>query len=228
MSTPGGWYAQQAKSNPDLFRVVFDFNCRPQFWVHSEVIERLPECAVIQALANATHGTTHLASWLTRTLQLDMHEPIWDFEDPRRRLNLLSSETLTRLASFAGAALCWPRIASIIGKAEIQALKNTLGEEAHAFALRGARFIVPEKDAILPEGDTPIHQHVKDLGWNLITSAACDDADPVQQRFVLKLPSAVASKLIQRVPVEVRERAWNRIRKISAEVLTEGEMKCFA
>ncbi|MDH4454806.1 MAG: SctK family type III secretion system sorting platform protein [Verrucomicrobiota bacterium] len=228
MSTPGGWYAQQAKANPDLFRVVFDFNHRPQYWVHPEVMDRLPEAAVVKALAGATHGTAHLASWMRRILELDAHEPVWDFEEPRRRLNLLAPETLAKIARFAAAALSWPRLASVIGKVQIQEIKSTFGEDAHSFALRRARFIVPETDAILPESDKPLYDNALELGWNLLTSAACDESDPIQQRFVLKLPTAVAEKTLLRVQQDVREHAWNRIRKISAEVLTEGETKCFA
>ncbi len=222
------WYAQQAKANPDLFRVVFDFNRHPQFWVHPEVMERLPEATVVKALAGVTHGTSHLASWMCRTLELDAHEPVWDFEEPRRRLNLLAPETLAKIARFAAAALSWPRIASVIGKVQIQEIKGTFGEDAHSFALRRARFIVPESDAVLPESDKSLYDHAMELGWNLLTSAACDEADPIQQRFMLKLPVAIAEKTLLRVPQDVRERAWNRIRKISTEVLTEGETKCFA
>ncbi|GEP43729.1 SctK family type III secretion system sorting platform protein [Brevifollis gellanilyticus] len=228
MSTPGGWYAQQAKANPDLFRVVFDFNSRPQYWVHPEVMDRLPDAKVVKALAGATHGSAHLAKWLRNILDLNAHEPVWDFEEPRRRLNLLAPETLAKLARFAAAALSWPRIASVIGKVQMQEIKSTFGEDAHSFALRRARFIIPESDAVLPESDKPLYDNAMELGWNLLTSAACDEADPIQQRFVLKLPMAVAERTLRRVPQDIRERAWNRIRKISTEVLTEGETKCFA
>jgi hypothetical protein len=228
MSTSGGWYAQQAKANPDLFRVVFDFNHRPQFWVHPQVVEGLPEAAVVKALAEAKHGTTHLAGWLSRTLELDVHEPEWDFEDTRRRLNLLAPETLAKIARFAAAALSWPGIASVIGKVQMQEIKSSFGEDAHSFALRRARFIVPEIDAVLPESDKPLYDNAIELGWNLLTSAACDEADSIQKRFMLKLPLAIAKKTPRSVPQDIRERAWNRIRKISTEVLTEGETKCFA
>jgi|GEM_PF-1735514 len=228
MSTRGGWYASQAKTNPDLFRVIFDFNHRPQFWLHPEVLARFPEAAVIRVLATGTHGHHHLASWLTRALHLDACDPVWDFQEPRLRVALLSPETLTRLARYTGVALCWPRIASIIGRQQIQEIKASLGEDAYAFSLRRARFIVPENEVILPNQETSITDHVMDVGWNVLASSTGDESDAIRERLSLKLPLQVAKKVRWRVTPELREQAWSRVRQISREVLTAGESKCFA
>ena len=228
MSTHNVWYAAQAKVNPDLFRVIFDFNRRPQFWLHPAVARTLPEAPLVNILASSRHGQGHLAVWLERALGLEAHAPVWDFEEPRRRLTLLGPQALARLAKFAGAALTWPAIVSVIGKSQMQEIRSDLGEDAHAFALRRARLLVPEKDAVLPEANAPLVAHALDLGWNLVTTAAYDELDAIRNRFTLKLPPAVAEKFRRRVDPEVRERAWSRIRQISREVLTEGEQKCFA
>ncbi|TDU70700.1 YOP protein translocation protein K (YscK) [Prosthecobacter fusiformis] len=228
MSTRGGWYASQAKTNPDLFRAIFDFNHRPQFWLHPEVIARFPEAAVIRVLATGTHGHHHLASWLTRVLQLDDYDPVWDFQESRLRIALLSPETLTRLARYTGVALCWPRIASIIGRQQLHEIKASIGEDAHAFALRRARFIVPENEAILPKQETSLIDHVMDIGWNVLASSSGDESGAIRERLALKLPLQVAKKVTWHVTPELRDQAWNRVRQISREVLTVGESKCFA
>ena len=228
MSTRGGWYASQAKTNPDLFRVIFDFNYRPQFWLHPEVIARFPEAAVIRVLSTGSHGHHHLASWLTRALSLDACDPFLDFHEPRLRIALLSPETLTRLARYIGAALCWPRITSVIGRQQIQEIKASIGEDAHAFALRRARLIVPENEAILPDSETSLIDHVMDIGWDVLASSCSHESDAVSQRLALKFPLQVAGKVTWRVTPELRDRAWNRVRQISREVLTAGESKCFA
>src|SRR4051794_35939795 len=116
MSVRGGWYAEQAKVNPDLFRVIYDFNRRPQHWIHPSVVESLPHAPVLHALASTNHGASHVSAWLMRELGLDRDEASWMFEEPRSRLVLLSSSTLRRLASYAGAACCWPRVSTTIGR----------------------------------------------------------------------------------------------------------------
>jgi len=228
MKPHSGWYVQQAKANPDLFRVVYDFNCRPQFWLHSAVTEELPHAVVVRALAGAAHGGSHLAAWLSKTLGLGAQEAVWDFQEPRRRLALLSPESLLKLARFAGAALCWPRLSSVIGRTEIQEIKAAIGEDAYSFALRRARLLVAQKDALVPQSGEPLMPQVIEAGWSLVATAASDDADSVQQRLMLKLPPSVAKKTVRPVDPDLRARAWSLIRKISPAVFTEGESKCFA
>jgi len=228
MSASGHWYVSQAKSNPDLFRVIFDFNRRPQHWLHPEVVDQLPEAKVVQALSQSSYGHSHLASWLTRVFELEASEAVWDFQETRRRLTLLSPATLSQLACFTGAALSWPRLAAIIGKQQIQSLKATLGERAHAFALRRARMIVPENETILPTQGINLTDHVLNLGWQMVIHAAYDEEKAIRKRFALKLPLAVQEKAHGATAPELRDRAWSRVRQISREVLTQGEMKCFA
>ena len=224
------WYAKQAKLNPDLFRVIFDFNMRPQYWVHPQVINSLPHCTVVQALANTTRGSAHLSAWLSRELRLGNGEACWDFEEPRRRLALLGCATLNKFASYAGAAACWPRIAATIGREDLKEIKAALGDEAHVFALRRGRMIVPEKETSPPAGAVPLGEHALDVGWRMLATAVIDDKADVRKRFVLKMPPTVARALAgaDPAPAEARDKAWQRLRKISPEVLTEGESQCFA
>lgn len=228
MSSRGGWYAEQSRTNPDLFRVIFDYNRRPQHWVHSSVLDALPHAPVIKALAQSPHGSGHLAAWLLQELKLLEHAPCWDFEEPRLRLHLLSSPTLAKLARFCGAALCWPKLASIISKAEIQEVKAGLGEDAHTFALRRGRLVVQEKDTLLPDGSLSLVEHAIQVGWALVQTAALDSNPALKRRFELKLPPGKAQPVAQGFDSAQRDSAWLRVRKITPEVLTEGEMKCFA
>lgn len=229
MSTPGGWYAAQSKSNPDLFRVIFDFNRRPQFWVHESILEGMPHTPVVKALAGCWHGSRHLSKWMMRELALDKEDDCWDFEEPRRRLSLLGPETLARLARYCGAVLSWPRIVAIIGKAQIQELKAGLGEDAHAFALRRGRMLVPESETVVPENrEDPIVPHALEVGWRLLLTAVGEEEPGLSRRLSLKLPPELPDMKLGAVTLEVRERAWQRVQKVSPQVLTEGEMKCFA
>lgn len=228
MTTRGGWYAGQAKQNPDLFRAVFDFNRRPQHWVHPAVLQRLPHAEVVTALAGSYHGAGHLAGWLLKQLDLASVEACWDFEEPRRRLFLLSHATLEKLASFCGATLHWPRIAGAIGRAEIQDIKGTLGEDAHSFALRRGRMLVPEAETAPVTSGVPLSQQSLQTGWQLLATALADEDETVRRRWWLKLPPGAADALPTTAQPETRERAWQRVRRISPHVLTEGELKCFA
>ena len=225
------WYVHQAKVNPDLFRVIFDFNRRPQSWLHPEVMSALPHRHLVQALSQTNHGASHLSGWLGRELKLDSAETHWDFEEPRRRIALLSATTLHRLSCYAGSAACWPKIAAAIQRDELREVKATLGEEAHVFALRRGRLIVPEEETLSPPSGLSLAQHAMKVGWQIVSAVVENDPATVQQRFALKLPPKVAETLASEgsgLSPEFKSKAWQTLRKISNEVLTEGEAKCFA
>jgi len=226
MNSSNDWYVLQSKENPDLFRVIFDFNQRPQHWVHPQTLQGLPHSSVVRYLIESTHGGRFLAAWLAKECRLDQAGCCWDFKEPRRRLALLGADSLERLACFSGAALVWPRIAAVIAKTEIQQLKQALGEEAHRFALRRAQLIVPQETALALEEGQMLHEQALGAGWNLLLDAMADDDLAVSQRIRLKLPPSAPA-----LPTTNGERqalAWKRLRKIAPDVLTEGELKCFA
>jgi hypothetical protein len=220
------WYARQSRDNPDLFRAVFDFNKRPHYWVHEEVMNRLTQAPVIKVLATSAHGGRHLSHWLSRELGLDQAGLCWDFKEPRRRLALLGTETLTRLACFCGAALGWQAIAAVIGRAEIQQIKQTLGDEAHRFALRRARLVVPQAEALAESDGVSLARRALHRGWQLLLRAMADEDPAVSRRVRLKLPADVPE--LPAADAEVRAQAWRQLRKIAPDALTEEELKCFA
>ena len=220
------WYPAQAKANPDLFRAIFDFNCSPQFWLHERVHSSLPHQPVIQALSDSRYGARHLSRWLIQELHLVAQH--WHFEEIRLRLYLLSVGTLYRLARYCAAALTWPRIAAVIGRVEIHELKAMLGEDAHAFAMRRARFIVPQQETVSPVAGQSLGAFALSQGWGMLLRAAMHDSEALSRRLALKLPTDALDLLPDTVSDEQRHLDWTRVQKISKEVLTEGELKCFA
>ncbi len=226
MNAINDWYVLQSKENPDLFRVIFDFNKRPQHWIHPRSLEGLTHAPVIRFLVESAHGGRHLATWMCKELRLDQAGDCWDFKEPRRRLALLGAGTLEKLACFAGAALAWPRIAAVIAKAEIQQLKQALGEEAHRFALRRARLIIPQAETLQLEDGKRLDEQAIAAGWGMVLDALVDEDPAISQRIQLKLPDS--APVMSAKDKEVQNKAWKRLRKIAADVLTEGEMKCFA
>lgn len=229
MNTATGWYVEQSKVNPDLFRVIFDFNRRPQYWVHPTVLASLPHASVVTALATARCGAGHLSAWLAQQLGLKPTDDCWDFQEPRRRLFLLSSVTLERLARFCGAALHWPHIAAVIGRTDSSNLKSAIGEDAHHFAMRRGRMVVPEAETV--GGASPpagLASRCLQAGWDMIATALAQDPDGLRLKLKLKLAAVDPLMPTGDVAPEIRERAWQRIRRIGPDVFSEGELKCFA
>jgi hypothetical protein len=223
------WSASLIRTNPDLFRLIHDFNYRPSHWIHPARAAALPHAAVSTALLQRGQALPQLNRWIAGRLSMQMRETaFWDFTDPRQRLALLSHETLAKIALFCGAAWRWSRIAVIIGRSQIVELKKAIGEQAHVFALRRGRLVIDQKSAFESMPDRTLVQEIHELGWITVLTALGGECAGLLDRFVLKLPEDVPQFDFFGVNARTRDAAWQRVRKVLGEVLSKGEMKCFA
>ena len=137
-----------------------------------------------------------------------------------------SGGTSTR--SWSGAAWRWSRIAVIIGRSQIVELKKAIGEQAHVFALRRGRLVIDQKSASESIPDRTLVEEIHELGWITVLTALGGECAALLDRFVLKLPEDVPQFDFFGVNARTRDAAWQRVRKVLGEVLSKGEMKCFA
>lgn len=222
------WATKLVTGNPELFRLVHDFNLRPANWVETSRLSELPNAAVANGLLQNGHGYAEVHAWAATALKLDQQPACWDFAEPRRRIALLGHETLQRLAIFCGSALCWNRISTIIGKSQIAELKGAIGEHAYAFALRRGRMVVPQP-LPTPVGDnSTLNELIHTQGWRLLLGTMAGEAAAIMSRVSLKLPRHIDVPDEAANPPEGRDSAWSRVRKILPEVLNREELRCFA
>lgn len=211
--------------------MIHDFNERPGHWVHPERLQKIPNGSLVQTLLNEGAAQTGLHRWLIRQLGLATVPGCWDFEDPRRRLALLSHETLAKLAVFCGAAYCWKRIANIIGGAALKELKAEIGPEAHVFALRKGRQLMEAYEG--PDSQIQsdnLKDDIHSFGWRTVTRVFAGEPDPLMQRLRLKLPPHEAVEACLQIEAgdeAVREAAWKWTRRVMADVLNRKELQCF-
>ena len=223
------WYATLAQSNPDLFRLIHDFNTRPQHWVPPQRLSALPNANVVGYLSKAGHSRALLGKWVFNQLGVDPDKASWEFTEPRSRLALLSWEALEALARFSGAALRWSEIKSIIGKEDIQRLKARLGGDAHLFALQRGPFLRSAANLkTLGKNAPPLPDQAWLDGWGMVAKALAGEPLPTIERFLLKVPKEFRDVYSDNLPVEVRDGAWGFIRRVAQEVLPELELRCFA
>lgn len=223
------WTISLLKSNPDLFRLIHDFNHRPGHWLHPSRAAALPDAELTAVLLQRGHDLKRLNVILLEKLGLRELPPCWDFSEPRRRLALLRHDTLARLATFCGAALRWSRVATVIGRNQIAELKGAIGEHAHAFALRRGRLVVdPESAAQTTLPGRSLHEEIHELGWHTLLSSLSGESPALLSRLALKLPEDLPQPDYGSIGAETRDSSWQKLRKVLAEVLTREEMRCFA
>lgn len=223
------WYAELALRQPDLFRLIGDFQGRPQHWAHPDRLAALPHGDVLAFLANSAVGQKHASRWATTQLGLDHVPGWWDFSPPRRRLVLMSWMTLEKLACYCGAAIHATKIAATIARVQTLELKAAIGAAAHAFALRRGRMMTaPALPQLTAQGGESLGQQVLATGWATVLGMLSDEPAELLRRFWVKLPPSLQQQATPKLAPEECDLVWTFVRKIGNEVFTKEEMACFA
>lgn len=225
------WMTSLLGSQPDLYRAICDWNAYPHRWALREWWEEFaPPAALMDLLERSRRGRRRLGHHFRRALGLE--DMYWDFCDPRRRLALLESPALERLARFAGAAAHAGALAKIVTRDERKTVTDHIGADAYAFALRRGRMVNPPSTVVQPDAAAPSLASLIILqGWLWLEACLRDEPAAVRQRFRLKqhrtleLPSSPGeSPSTESQP----DHAWTLLQPVLREALSETELRCFA
>jgi hypothetical protein len=234
------WLQSAVVTRPDLYRAVYDWNVYPHRWALPVWLEDIEVPAtVLSVLERSASGRRRLSRHFVRALGLDA--TWWDFQEPRRRLVLLSADALARLARFSGAACLGPQLARVVTKDERRAVVARIGEDAYAFGMRRSRMqktVTPQAAFAGDLGTT-----IEVTGWHKIWESLRGEDAAVQSRLRLKMPQEIADVLpvaedrdggvessngetsTEHQP-EAREQTWSFLRSVAAEALTPEENRC--
>ncbi len=187
-----------------LFDLQLAFNLYPATYAHPSWLPQwgsvIPAAEPADELQAQPLWIRAVSSALLRSESLEQYFDC-DFFDPAKRLALLDAITLTRIAGLVSATLLRARLRRVVGQAEVRAVHECIGAEAHAFSVRWA--------GALPQ----IHLPVEDDPWP--TRAAWERVSVA--RLFSALPShavGVIGRLRLRFP-----RRWN----LSAQRLVEPQ-----
>jgi hypothetical protein len=224
--TPAGWIKGLVAGRPDLYRAVYDWNLYPHRWIPADRLGAVLPAPVIAALEASPEGRARLGAHFRRVHGLE--ETLWDLAVPRRRLALLGSAALERLARFAGAVRVAPRLARVIAKDERRSLTAQIGEDAYSFALRRGP-LLPGPGA-LPV-DAPVEGSLPEAlgrcGWQTVWDCVALEPEALRRRFLLKVPAS-ARHLAPPAGEEARDLSWELVAALAGDLLSREEKLCFA
>jgi hypothetical protein len=191
MTSPA-WFTGLLRGNPELYRRIYDWNLYPHRWALPERIASMPgiDPAMIRLLERTPRGRDRLGRHVRSALGLEA--TCWDFESPVRRIALLPSEALARLASFAGAIRHWMSLSRAVSQRDHQAVIARVGAEARIYALRHGRTVLaraalpPLNDASAPDWDNLIP-----TGWSVLQAGLSGEPPAVLLRLRLKIPQGL-------------------------------------
>ena len=115
------------------------FNLYPAWYAHPSWLGTLGDATTLAEeyceLRGSPQWIRAVSSALLRGGELHRHFDC-DFFDPAKRLALIDAGTLTRIAGLVSATLLRERLKRIVRHAEVHAVQQCMGDEAHAFAVR--------------------------------------------------------------------------------------------
>jgi len=135
----------------------------------------------------------HWSREILRRLGL-LDRPVLEPDRPELALALLPPQRLARVARYAGATLCAPRLRRIIAGAEVRALADALGSDVLDFARRTAASLHPGLPALdLPAGPGAV-EAIDRLGRAALRAALHGGGPELALRAELKLPDEPAGQ----------------------------------
>jgi hypothetical protein len=227
--TAAVWIKGLVVARPDLYRAIYDWNLYPHRWIPADRLGSVFPAPILAALETSVEGRARLGAHFRQVHRLE--ETLWDLITPRRRLALLGSAALDRLARFAGAVSLAPRLARVIEREQRRELTARIGEEAYGYALRRASSL-PGPGPLDPDAalGTPLPSAVLPCGWNILWDCVALEPEALRRRFLLKVPTGAGIRSPDgAAPTEpTRDRAWELVSTLAGELLSQEERQCFA
>ena len=170
---------------------VWEFNYKPERYVHNSWLSNLPNAELLQKLIAEDSGNqkaTRLSHHLMGQLGFD-GKFYFDFSDPITKLALWSTEDIQKLVYHVGILFYFDEIRHQITRDDVKKFRSDLGVELYSFALNRAPGL---KSKQLKQIDLPNTMSIKQkiLTAGLISLFTAMKGYPLAllKRLVVKLP----------------------------------------
>lgn len=221
------WIHSVVNTQPDLYRAMYDWNIYPHRWAAPAWLAQAQVAPEAIALLEQSHGGRRQLSRHFRSF-FALNELFWEFQEPRRRLVLLSVQSLENLARFAGASLLAARLARVVTKEDRRLVTERVSARAYDFAMRHGRLRAGTTGLeSLASGEASLGDAVEQTGWSVLAACFREEAPAFWQRFRLKTPPERISALPEENQV-AQAQAWTFVEPIAREILNREELQCFA
>lgn len=165
------------------------FNYRPQEYLHSAWVQRLPYAHLIPGLYAAGQCQEELSEYILKTFRV-RSESCFDFQTPRGELVLLSNAELKEMLLRAGLLQCGRQIASLLMPKDIKQVRQQIGEQRYRWLM--SRWQLLHENSLMPQ-------------------ISLDLADEQLKKKLLIAGVRGVSRYIQSLPVGFRNRLYMKL-----------------
>lgn len=215
--------ADSARSSK-LSSLVWEFNFRPDHYIHDSWLEHMPDGPLIRKLVGRHRSADRIVQHLLQRFGLE-NQVFFNFSNSLTRIALWSGADLERLVLHTGAVFYHARVQKIVIKDDVHKIRDEMGEELFQFMQSRALPIKGkmELDLLLPK-KLSIRNMLILSGLLCLHSALGGYSMALRKRMMLKLPhewfvlykraavlgkelnkqNAECAALIQKIAIEIK------------------------
>ncbi|CAA6815635.1 MAG: Unknown protein [uncultured Thiotrichaceae bacterium] len=169
---------------------IWEFNYKPEKYVHTSWLKDLPNADVILKLIaeDSRKTSTRLSHHLLSQLGFD-GKFFFDFNDSLTQLALWDTSEMQKLVQHIGMMFYFDDVRRCITRQEVASYRKALGEELYTFALEGAPEIKQRQlKALDLSEELSINRKLLITGMAVIIAGMQDYPYALLKRMIIKLP----------------------------------------
>ena len=177
------------KSNKKLPYPIWEFNYKPERYVHKTWLVDLPNAELLLKLIHVNEGDdeTRLSHHLMSQLGFN-GKFFFDFADPITKLALWSGTDLQDFVKYLGVMYYYREVRQVIERSKVLAYRKALGDDLYTFALERASVLDIPLRSIKLSKSLSIKEKVLIAGLLTLYSSMQGYPIALQKRLVIKLP----------------------------------------
>lgn len=224
--------AESLKESRHRFALAARFNTAPAADLHPDYIPKVVDQNLFRRLAQSSRGSRVLSQWISAEHKLT-DDGFWLFDEPRRRLALISRETLDQLMRYIGAAMHYRELTALIDRDQVREIRSTIGEGAYRFATRRASLMIGSLNEEIAKTQSwkdtgPWPERILAAGADCLSICLAGEPPVLVKRLRLKLPKGMKLENVALVPEPIQARLWNVMRRILEVEIDRELTKCFS
>lgn len=120
-----------------LSDLVWEFNFRPDHYIHDSWLEQMPDGPLIKKLGGCQRGADRIVQYLMQRLGLE-GQVFFNFSSSLARIGLWSGQDLERLIMHTGTIFYHARVQKVVTREDVVHIRDQMGEELFSFMQRRA------------------------------------------------------------------------------------------
>nr|CAA6830816.1 MAG: Unknown protein [uncultured Thiotrichaceae bacterium] len=178
----------QPNNGNKLSDMVWEFNFRPDHYIHDSWLEQMPDGPLIKKLVGCHRGADRIVQYLMQRLGLE-GQVFFNFSNSLTRIGLWSGQDLEKLIMHTGAVFYHSRVQKIVTRDEVLQIREQMDDELFNFMQSRAVQLKGKIDLSLklPAG-LGAEQSIRLAGLLCFHAALVGYPVALRKRLMLKLP----------------------------------------